>query len=177
MIEEVGQKVEDAVSDVAEVAETEADAYRGDEPRPLGGLLGIMGVYGALVAVGAVIATRRGRWPKRLRLDDLALGMVATHKLSSIIAHDTVTSPLRAPFTKFEGPAGEGQLKEEVRGTGWRKAMGELMTCPFCLAQWVATAWALAFIFAPRPTRVAAAILTTVTGADWLHRLDAKLKG
>ena len=175
--EQVVDEVEEAVETVAEAAEREANEYRGSEPRPLGALLGIIGAYLAFVAAGAAWVNRKGRWPKRLRLDDLALGMVATHRLSMTLARDTIASPVRAPFTKFEGPAGEGRLKEEVRGTGWRKAMGELLTCPFCLAQWVATLWAFAFLLFPRPARMAAAILTTVTGADWLHRLDAKLRG
>lgn len=174
--EQVTEQVEEAVETVAEKAEHEADEYRGSEARPLFGLLGIMGTYCALVAVGAAVATRKGRWPKRLRADDLALGIVATHRVSMILAKETVTSPLRAPFTKFEGPAGEGQLKEQVRGSGWRKALGELLTCPFCLAQWVATIWTFGFLFAPRATRMAAATFTTVTAADWLHRLDAKMK-
>jgi hypothetical protein len=173
----VVDEVEEVVEAVAETAQREADAYRGTEPRPLAGLAAIMAVYIAFVSAVAAAAQRRGRWPKRLRWDDMALGVVATHRLSMILARDTVASPIRAPFTKFEGPDGEGRLKEHVRGTGWRKALGELLTCPFCLAQWVATLWAVGFLFAPRPTRVAAAIFTTVTGADWLHRLDAKMRG
>lgn len=174
--EQVVDGVEEVVETVAEKAEREAEAYRGSEPRPLAGLAGIMGLYLAFVAAVAAAATRRGRWPKRLRLDDMALGIVGTHRVSMLLARDTVTSPIRAPFTKFEGPDGEGRLREQVRGTGWRKALGELLTCPFCLAHWVATFWAFGFLFAPRPTRMAAAIFTTVTGADWLHRLDAKMR-
>ena len=174
--EQLTQRVEEAVENVAEKAAREADAYRGSEPRPLGALLGIIAAYLGFVAAGAAWVTRKGRWPKRLRLDDLALGIVATHKLSLTLSRDAIASPVRAPFTRFEGPAGEGRLNERVRGTGWRKALGELLTCPFCLAQWVATLWAFAFLLFPRPTRMAAAVLTTVTGADWLHRLDGKMK-
>ena len=175
--EKVTEQVDELVEEVAQIAEREADAYRGAEPRPLGALLGIIGAYLAFVAAGAAWVSRKGRWPKRLRLDDLALGVVATHRMSILLARDTIASPVRAPFTRFEGPAGEGRLKEEVRGTGWRKAVGELLTCPFCLAQWIATLWAFAFLLFPRPTRIAATILTTVTGAGWLHRLDDKLRG
>src|SRR6266568_6180594 len=49
-----------------------------------------------------------------------------------LITKDPVTSPLRAPFTVFEGQEGQAELKEEVRGHGARKAVGELVTCPFC---------------------------------------------
>lgn len=174
--ERVTEQVDELVEEVAQVAAREADAYRGSEPRPLGALLGIIGAYLSFVAAGAALVSRKGRWPHRLRADDLALGIVATHKLSLILSRDTIASPVRAPFTRFEGPDGEGRLKEEVRGTGWRKALGELLTCPFCLSQWVATLWAFGFLLFPRPTRMAAAVLTTVTGASWLHRLDGKLR-
>ena len=49
-----------------------------------------------------------------------------------------MTSPLRAPFTRFEGASGHAEVAEEVREHGGVKhAVGELLTCPFCLAQWV----------------------------------------
>ena len=174
--EEVSEHVEEAVEAVTDAAQREADAYRGSEPRPLGGLAAIIAVYLSFLGAVVALASRQRRWPKRLRIDDLALGIVATHRVSILLARDTIASPIRAPFTRFEGPAGEGRLDEQVRGRGWRKALGELLTCPFCLAQWVATLWAVGFLFAPRPTRMAATIFTTVTGADWLHRLDAKMR-
>jgi hypothetical protein len=47
--------------------------------------------------------------------------------------------------------------------------MGALVTCPFCLAVWVATGFGFSLVLAPRATRFAASILTAVTGADVLH--------
>jgi hypothetical protein len=102
---------------------------------------------------------------------------VATHKLSRILAKDPVTSPLRAPFTTFNGTSGEAELAEEVRGSGRRKALGELVTCPFCIGVWVATAYGFALVTAPRATRLAGSVLTALTAADslqlgydWLQR-------
>nr|WP_231135291.1 DUF1360 domain-containing protein [Motilibacter deserti] len=101
---------------------------------------------------------------------------VATHKLSRLIAKDPVTSPLRAPFTKFAGTSGEAELAEEVRGSGPRKALGELVTCPFCIGQWAATGFAFGLVVAPRATRMAAAVLTAVTAADVMQLGYAKLE-
>jgi hypothetical protein len=101
---------------------------------------------------------------------------VATHKLSRLIAKDTVTAPLRAPFTRFEGPQGQGELHEEVRGHGARHTLGELLTCPFCLAQWVATAFAAGLVFAPRPTRLVASTFATVAISDALQNVYAFLQ-
>jgi hypothetical protein len=87
-----------------------------------------------------------------------------------MIAKDPVTSPLRAPFTRFRGTSGPAELAEEVRGHGGpRHALGELLTCPFCLAQWLGTAYAAGLVFAPGFTRLAGATMTAVAGSDWLQ--------
>ena len=125
-----------------------------------------------LAAVGGlgVLLRRRGHvLPERLSLADLALLTVATHKLSRLLAKDPVTSPLRAPFTRYAGTSGPAELQEKVRGSGFRRAVGALVTCPFCLAVWVATGFGFSMLFAPRATRFVASILTAVTGADVLH--------
>ncbi|HLI25313.1 MAG TPA: DUF1360 domain-containing protein, partial [Acidimicrobiales bacterium] len=93
-----------------------------------------------------------------------------------LIAKDTVTAALRAPFTRFEGAAGEGEVNESVPGQGLSHAVGELVTCPFCLAVWVATALAFGLILAPRPTRWVAGVLAAVTGSDYLQFAYAWLR-
>ena len=160
-----------------EAATEEKREYEGDRDRPLGGFLVIAGAYAAAVT-GATVVLRRRRQPlpERVGAADLALLAVATHKLSRLLAKDPVTSPLRAPFTRFEGLSGPAELAEKVRGTGLRKAVGALITCPFCLAVWVATAFALGLVVAPRATRLAASVLTAVTGADVLHLAYAALE-
>ncbi|MFD7922153.1 DUF1360 domain-containing protein [Streptomyces sp. NPDC059740] len=40
----------------------------------------------------------------------------ATHKLSRLVAKDPITSPLRAPFTRYQGTSAPSELAEEVRG-------------------------------------------------------------
>ena len=153
----------------------EKHAYTQGEERPLGSLLAIMATYGAGVAALSVAVRASGReLPDRVSWSDLALVTVATHKLSRLLAKDPVTSPLRAPFTRFAGTSGEAELAEEVRGPGPRKAVGELVTCPFCLGQWVATGFAFGLVLSPRPTRLAASVFTALTGADFLQLAYAK---
>ena len=48
-------------------------------------------------------------------------------------------------------------------------AVGELVTCPFCLAQWVATGLAFGFVLAPRASRFAAGVLSAISAADALQ--------
>ena len=83
---------------------------------------------------------------------------------------DSVTGAIRAPFTEYRESAGEGEVNEEVRGgTGWRHAVGELVTCPFCLGQWVATAATTSMLVAPDLTRFAGTICAVGVGSDLLQ--------
>jgi hypothetical protein len=155
----------------------EKEAYEAGSDRPVGSFLAIMAAYAISVAGLAALLRRRGPGlPERVGWADLALVTVATHKLSRLLAKDPVTSPLRVPFTRFEGTAGPAELQEKVRGTGFRRAAGALVTCPFCLAMWVATGFGFALVLAPTATRFAASVLTAVTGADVLHLAYAALE-
>jgi hypothetical protein len=145
--------------------------YTRGADRPLAGDLGAMGVYLGLVSAGAAAVRASGRdLPTRIPVGDAALLTVATFRLSRRIAKDPVTSPLRAPFTSFQGASGEAEIAEEVREHGGVKhAVGELLTCPFCLAQWVATGLVLGYATAPQATRLAALTMTMVAGSDVLQ--------
>ncbi len=107
--------------------------------------------------------------PDGLSVRDVILGAVATHKLSRLVTKDPVTSPLRAPFTVYRDTEGPAELKEDVRGRGAQKTIGELITCPFCLDMWVATALTAGHIYLPRATRLAVDTLVTLAGADVLQ--------
>ena len=151
-------------------------AARADDVRPLRGYATVMAIYAAGAAAVAGIARLTGKQlPERPPTGDLALMAVATHKISRLLTKDAVTSPLRAPFTEFHGTQGPAELKEEVRGTGARKAIGELVTCPFCTGMWISTGLCAGLVFAPGVTRLAAGGLTALTGSDFLHFLRAKL--
>lgn len=144
--------------------------YEGSADRPLGAFLALMSVYGGLVGTAAGLLHRRGRsLPERVPIEDLVIGSLAVHKLTRIIAKDPITSPFRAPFTKFEGQSGEAEVAEEVVGTGVRHAVGELITCPFCLDMWGATAFVIGYVAKPRLARAAASVMAIVAAADVLQ--------
>jgi hypothetical protein len=50
-----------------------------------------------------------------------------------------------------------------------RHAVGELVTCPFCVSQWVATGFAFGFVLAPRATRQVAGVFASLELADLLQ--------
>jgi hypothetical protein len=145
--------------------------YTNGEERPLAGDLGAMGVYVGLVSAAAAAVRASGReLPERIPLGDAALLTVATFRLARRIAKDPVTAPLRAPFVRFEGASGHAEVAEEVREHGGVKhAVGELVTCPFCLAQWVGTGFVLGYVTAPKATRLAALTMTMIAGSDVLQ--------
>src|SRR5690606_8159414 len=117
--------------------------------------------YAAVVG-GMGLVLRNRRLPERIDPQDIALVALATHKLSRLVSKDPVTSPLRAPFTRFRGVSGPSELREEVRGHGSRHAVGELLTCPFCLSQWIATGFVFGLVVAPRPTRLVTSLYSAL---------------
>ncbi|WP_037606258.1 DUF1360 domain-containing protein [Streptacidiphilus rugosus] len=147
----------------------EAHAYAPDQDRPLAGYAGVMGVY-AVTALGLGAAARLTRRPLPQPTPwDVTLAALATHQLGRIIAKDPVTSPIRAPFTRFEGTSGPAELAEDVRGDGARKAVGELISCPFCIGMWIATGFTAGSVFAPRATRLVTATFATLGLSDLLQ--------
>lgn len=166
--------VDELTSTVAEKVTAVQDAYGSD--RPLPALAGLVGAYSVTVAGLAAVATRRGRMPERISAADLALYSVATHKLARLIAKDPIASPIRAPFTRLEGLDGPAELHEVVRGRGWRHAVGELLTCPFCLGQWVGTGFIFGGMLAPRLTRAVAATFVVHAASDVLQHAYSALE-
>lgn len=146
--------------------------------RPLPGYVAVMGVYSAVVSVASVAGRLAGvRLPARFSLGDTALVSVATHKASRLLTKEAVTSPLRAPFTRYEEPAGNAELKESVRSEHpAQHAVGELLTCPFCAGVWIASGLTAGMVFAPKLTRLVSTVLTAVAVSDALNLVYDKLK-
>ncbi|MBC7172433.1 MAG: DUF1360 domain-containing protein [Polyangiaceae bacterium] len=113
-------------------------------------------------------AKERFRGP--IQWGDIALIGTATHKLTLILTRDRVTMPLRAPFTlqRDEGPGGHREEQPERRGL--RRALGELLTCQYCTAPWVATGLVAGHVVAPEATRVVTSVFSAVALSDVLNR-------
>ncbi|PYK31048.1 MAG: hypothetical protein DME57_05080 [Verrucomicrobia bacterium] len=120
------------------------------------------------------LAIEKDKLPKRPSLFDLALLGVAMHKLSRIMGKDRITGILRAPFVPYIRSAGHGEVEEEPRGRGIQRGIGQLLSCPYCLAPWCATGLAFGFLFAPRVVRLFAGILASVAVSDFLHKIYIK---
>jgi hypothetical protein len=141
-----------------------------DQERPLGGYAALMGLFFALCGGfgGWMRATRRSL-PDQVQTRDLVLISIATHKMARMLSKDRVGSTIRAPFTTFQGDAGHGEVDEAARGHGLRRAIGELLICPYCLAMWISAGFLGGIVVSPRPTRLIASAFTVVTAADSLQ--------
>jgi Protein of unknown function (DUF1360) len=144
--------------------------YSPHEHRPLAAYAALTGIFGTGLG-GALLALRASghELPERLEASDVLLIGVASHKLSRMATKDKATSFLRAPFTRFQENAGHAEVSEEPRGSGPRRAIGELVICPYCLAQWITAAMALGIVAAPRQTRFLASIYSALTISDFLQ--------
>ncbi len=137
---------------------------------PLGGYAVLAGTFAASGALFAAVARRRGvRLPDRVPPWDVALLGAATFKASRLLTKDKVTSFLRAPFTRRTEEIPAGEVMEEPRGGGLRRAVGDLVSCPFCTSVWVAGSLTAGYACAPRAARLVCAGLGAVTVADWLQ--------
>lgn len=156
-------------------AENFVSGYQGGEAMPLAGYLTLLGVFNsALVGLLAASEAKKQTETEKAGFDDLLLLGLATFKLARIIAKDRVTSPLRAPFTEYIEPNGTSEVKEKSRGAGLQRAVGDLITCPWCLSPWVAGALTVGFVFKPRAARILTGIFAAVAVADFVqHGYDA----
>jgi hypothetical protein len=117
----------------------------------------------------------RGALTAPMALGDFALTAAATHKLAQIITGERVTMALRSPFTWQRDEGKGGRRKEVPKEHGLHRAIGELLTCPYCLAPWISATLLAGHIFAPVPTRVVTTVFALTAAADWMTQVRAKL--
>src|SRR5687768_588448 len=91
----------------------EADTYDAENAVNLAGYADSLAVYTASLASLLIAGRARSQHlPDNYSIQDLAVGGIATHKLSRLLSRASITSPLRAPFTEFKEPAGSGEHVE-----------------------------------------------------------------
>ncbi|MFF4169646.1 DUF1360 domain-containing protein [Streptomyces sp. NPDC001744] len=145
-------------------------AYAPEEERRLGGHLGAVVAFGAYTAAWGVAAgARRVRLPDRHDPLDVVMTAAAVFRLGRLLSKGSVTSPLRAPFTRYESATGPAEVSESPRGGAFRSTVGELATCPFCLSVWLAATFTGARLLWPGATRTVTGGLAALAVADTLQ--------
>ena len=148
------------------------------DPDRIAGYVGSLTTFSTAIAVATVLGRRSGKsLPDAYAPLDLVLGAIATHKVARIISKEGVTTPLRAAFTDHEGVVGSAEVHDTPTDDGPVKhTIGELLSCPFCLAPWLATAYVGGLAVAPRQARAWAAVFSIVGGADFLQQLYGRVR-
>ncbi|MCI3278522.1 DUF1360 domain-containing protein [Streptomyces cylindrosporus] len=149
---------------------TAQTAQYDDGETPLAGYAALAAAFTA-GAAGFVAGVRRRGVPLPARVPpwDVALLGAATYKTSRLLSNDKITSFVRAPFTRRSAEGQGPEVLDEPRGTGLRRAVGDLVSCPFCTSVWAAGALVCGYTAVPRATRLVCAGLGAVTLADWLQ--------
>lgn len=126
----------------------------------------LLATYGALLGTAAWALRRRGRPLAVPSPTDTALIGVAVFKLSRLVTKEKVLRPVREPFVEsVERGAGSEVNSRPVR-RGFRGAVGELLTCPFCISVWMSTGFVVMYAVAPTAARLVASAATADAVAD-----------
>ncbi|HET8602557.1 MAG TPA: DUF1360 domain-containing protein [Marmoricola sp.] len=145
-----------------------ADSPR--EPGRIAAFAAVLGTFATSVGVAALLGRRTGKQlPDRVAPLDVALGGLATFKFARMLSKDAVTTPIRAPFTEFEENAGAGEVVETPKPGHPQHTIGDLLSCPFCLAPWVSTSYVATLAVAPRLARAWAATFSVVALSDTMQ--------
>ena len=94
---------------------------------------------------------------------------LASYKIGRLIAKDPVTSFVRAPVT-------EDPDATEPKREGPARALGELLTCPYCIGLWFASGFAYTLVLFPRQTRLVTAIFGGQAVADFLNAAFVRVR-
>ena len=131
-----------------------------DDERPLPEYAALAGTFWAVFAL--FLATNRERLPERFRPADIAAIALSTYKLSRVITKEDVTAFVRAPVT-------DDPDAQQPKPRGMRRALGELVTCPYCIGLWIASSLTYGHVLFPREARFLTTIFGSYAVGDFLH--------
>lgn len=159
----------------SETSTTGADGlwsgYAPQEEQPPLGTYAVLS-SGFVAAIGAFLFAQRrnDELPEIIPTRDLALMGAASFKLSRLLTKEKVAAFIRAPFTEYQGKGdAPGEVEEKARGTGPRAAIGQLLTCPYCIGMWIVSVFTIGLVTVPRETRFVTSLLAALGLSDFLQ--------
>jgi hypothetical protein len=135
--------------------------------RPLPEYAALVGVFGT--ALGGFLVLARNRLPERVGFGDVARLGLASYKIGRLVAKDEVTTWMRAPVTRDEDA-------QEPEREGMARALGELVTCPYCIGLWVSAGLTGALALRPRETRLVTTVFEAQAVADFLNAAFVRVR-
>ena len=136
----------------------------------------LLATYGVLVGAAAFALRRRDRPLAVPSPADTALIGVAVFKLSRLVTKEKVLQPVREPFIEEVEHGAGSELNSQPARRGLRGAIGELLTCPFCISVWLSTALVTLFAVAPQAARLVASAASATAVADASQYAFARLR-
>ena len=118
---------------------------------------------------GAFFCSPAAGSPERVAFGDVLRIGLASYKVGRLVARDEVTTWVRAPVTRDPDAT-------EPKPRGLERALGELVTCPYCVGVWVASGLSYALVIFPRETRLVTTIFGAQAVADFLNAAYVKLR-
>ncbi len=134
-------------------------------------------LIGIFLGFFAAFSKREQKERSQLTLTGLDLAMLSltTFRTSRLVAYDQVTEPLRGPVTKTESDNYGTGPTTVPEGSGVRRALGELVSCPTCTGTWVAAFLVYGLRVAPGPTRLFLAFMSATGLAELLDSANEAL--
>jgi len=136
------------------------------ERPPYGSYAALVALYSGTLAGAGLLARTLGRSPYANTTLDFVVLAAANFKAAHTISRDPITSFVREPFVEGKAIEGDG---ERPAGSGFKRAMGELVTCTRCIGTWTAASLTATQILAPRFGRMLTWSLAAAAGNDFLQ--------
>jgi hypothetical protein len=148
----------------AVATETQPEAHRETDDRPVEphDYAALNLAYGALLAA-VVVGTRERAREDPIQTRELIPIAAATFALAKVVAREKIGTWVRDPFVEVSG--GE----RRPRGTGLRRAVGELVTCTRCVGAWSALTVVGVRMVDPPAGRTVTNVLAASAANDWLQ--------
>ena len=128
--------------------------------------------YAAINAVwisllgGLIMATRGRASEDPIQARELIPLSAATFAVSKAVARERIGSWVREPFVQEDNVEGE---RQRPKGSGLRRALGELVTCTRCVGTWSALGVVGLRVMHPEAGRTVSMILASSAANDWLQ--------
>jgi hypothetical protein len=125
------------------------------------------------LAIAGLAGARERRRDAPPGVLEIGLRGLAAYRIGRMIAFERIAEPVREPFTATVPDASGTDETVVARGRGVQWAIGELLSCPTCVATWASLALGIGAIVLPGPTRFVVRVLG-VTGLAELSHLAAE---
>jgi hypothetical protein len=125
-------------------------------------------VFTALFTAFSLYEHRKAKKDDFTALDLVMLGL-ASYRTGRMVAYDKVFETERMPFAEtVPDPTGAGETVVP-KGTGFRYAIGELISCPICVGTWIAAILVFGLTIMPGPTRMFLKIMSGIGLAEFIN--------